>query len=105
MAVHIYLCILIDIGLKVKIGKNNNKFHEIFLEIYLTLKSQNGQTRFQNLTANDFESNNKSRICKTLPSHPNCTWVKNFDPLTLSAKKHKIELHWGFNQGVLIFWQ
>ena len=53
--------------------------------------SPNGWTYFQNLRVNDLEYDNKLRICKMPPLHPNWAWVKNFDPLTLSAKKQKIE--------------
>ena len=42
IVVHICKCMLTDVGLKVEIVRNN-KFHEIFLEISLTLQPFNDQ--------------------------------------------------------------
>ena len=78
--------------LKFTIVNSNNKFNQNFLEKFLTLyclNSENSHTRFQNLTANHLDSDNKSWMCKMSSSHPNFTWVKNFEPFTLSAKKAK----------------
>ena len=47
---------LIDVNLKVKIQKNNKYYQNFCRNI---LKSQNGLTRFQNLSVDDFEPNNK----------------------------------------------
>ena len=46
---------LTDIRLKTEIVKNSNKFHKI---LSLMPTTQNGPTRFQNLAANDVESDN-----------------------------------------------
>ena len=54
---------LTDASLKIEIVTDNNKFHEnIFRNILNPLmpKIQSIQTRFQNLTVNDLESDYKS---------------------------------------------
>ena len=52
-----------DVRFGVEIVKNNNKLHEN-VNLLMPLKSQNGETSFQNFDVNDPLSDNKSSICK-----------------------------------------